>query len=359
MSANAGTEASAVPGSPRSWRRRFLALPSRRRLLIWGVVLALSIGVPTGCIMSMPKRRIDRPLSEIAARARPEVVERVRGHVIELAERIGRRAPQCGERLMRAGEYIRATLEGCGLSVARHPYDLDVEQAVENLEVVLPARRPELPCVVVGAHYDTVPSTPGADDNASGVALLLELAGALAGRSLDRPVRLVAFTCEEPEYFQTAQMGSVRYAAYLKRERVTVRCMISLEMLGYYRDDPGTQEYPFPLSAFYPDRGNFVGVVANLGSRALAKQVAALLIDSSELPVESAALPAWMPGVGWSDHWSFWQEGMPAVMLTDTSLFRNPNYHLPSDTAPTLDYSMMALVADAVAATVERLAQAE
>lgn len=191
--------------------------------------------------------------------------------------------------------------------------------------------------IVVGAHYDTVPGSPGADDNASGVAVLMELSRILC----DQKIRFVAFANEEAPYFLGPEMGSFVYARDRGRG---VRAMLSLEMLGYYRDEPGSQRYPAPLGLFYPDRGNFIGFVADLGCLPLARKCARLFRKKTDFPCEWLAAPSAIPGVSWSDHWSFRKHGIPAIMVTDTAFYRYPHYHLPSDTPEKLDYERMARV---------------
>jgi Zn-dependent M28 family amino/carboxypeptidase len=203
--------------------------------------------------------------------------------------------------------------------------------------------------IVVGAHYDTVPGSPGADDNASGVAVLIELSKMIDG------IRFVAFANEEAPYFLSPEMGSFVYA----RDRAQgVRAMFSLEMLGYYRDEPGSQRYPAPLGLFYPDRGNFIAFVADLGSFSLVRKSSRLFRQNSDFPSEWLAAPSIVPGLSWSDHWSFRQHGYPAVMVTDTAFYRYPHYHLPSDTPEKLDYERMARVTMGLAAMLKDLNEA-
>ena len=202
--------------------------------------------------------------------------------------------------------------------------------------------------IVVGAHYDTVPGSPGADDNASGVAVLIELSRILRGLK----IRFVAFANEEAPYFLGPEMGSFVYA----RERGRgVRAMFSLEMLGYYDDARGSQRYPAPLGLFYPDRGNFIAFVADLGCFSLVRKARRLFRQGSDFPSEWLAAPGIVPGLSWSDHWSFRQHGCPAVMVTDTAFYRYPHYHLPSDTPEKLDYDRMAAVTLGLAAMLKEL----
>ncbi len=206
------------------------------------------------------------------------------------------------------------------------------------------------PRVVIGAHYDVSgDANPGADDNASGVAGLLELARMIgrAKPSLTHRVDLVAFTLEEPPYFHTGEMGSYVYAESLHEEGAALKLMVSVEMIGFFSDQPGSQSFPLVLLTWiYPDTGNFIGVVGLAFERSAVARVKVLMTATPELPVYSINAPSFLPGVDFSDQWSFWQFGYPAVMVTDTAFFRNPNYHRPTDRPETLDYRRMALTVE-------------
>jgi len=204
--------------------------------------------------------------------------------------------------------------------------------------------------IVVGAHYDTVPGSPGADDNASGVAVLIELA------AMKLPVRFVAFANEEMPYFQGPEMGSWTWARRARERSDTIHAMFSLEMLGYYRDAPGSQRYPPPLGLFYPDRADFIAFVGDLGARSLVRKAIGTFREKAAFPSEGIAAPTFVPGVTWSDHWSFRSHGFPAIMITDTAFNRYPHYHLPSDTPDKLDYERMARVTLGLAAMLKELA---
>jgi hypothetical protein len=209
--------------------------------------------------------------------------------------------------------------------------------------------------LVVGAHYDSCGDTPGADDNASGVAVMLEVARLLAGRTFPRTVRFVAFANEEPPYFQTALMGSLVHARNARERGDDIAMAISIESVGYFSDEPGSQRWPVGLGLLFTDRGDFLNVVGDLRSASAVRAVTAALREGS-LPIAGGAVPAAVPGVDWSDHWSFWQAGYPAVMVTDMPPFRNPHYHEPTDTPDKLDYDRLARFTAAMAAAVERLA---
>jgi hypothetical protein len=169
------------------------------------------------------------------------------------------------------------------------------------------------------------------------------------------PIRIVLFANEEMPYFKRAGMGSWQHARACRAKGEQLRAMLSLETMGYFSDRPGSQHYPAPLSHAYPDRGNFIGFVANLQSRSLVREVIAEFRAHATLPSEGAALPAALPGVGWSDHWAFWQEGYAAVMVTDTALFRDPNYHERSDTPDKLDFERLARVVAGLERTIAAL----
>lgn len=274
------------------------------------------------------------------AGAEPELTAELRGHVAMLAGTIGPRALWHGDTLGRSADYIAGQLEQAGWTVRRLGYEVRGVRC-ENLEVERRGRTRPDEIVVIGAHYDTVVTTPGADDNASGVAGLLALARqfARADASPQRTLRFVAFVNEEPYYFQTRSMGSRVYAKACRERGERIVAMLSLECIGYYSDKRGTQFYPsFWIALFRPSRGNYLAFVGNRPSAPLVELAAAACKSAQTLRVESAALDDEAPGAGWSDHWSFWQEGYPAVMVTDTAAFRNPHYHRATDTPDTLNY---------------------
>ena len=225
-----------------------------------------------------------------------------------------------------------------------------------NLVLRFPAPRPDAPWVVLSAHYDTVPESPGADDDASGVATLLELARALAARPLAdqvRHVELVFFDAEEAGW---DHMGSGFHAQALEDAGQTVAVAISLEMLGYFTEEPGSQEFPAPfLSRWYPDRGNFLAFVGNRSSESAIRAVIGAFRETARVASEGLAAPDSIEDVGRSDHAQFWSRGWPGLMLTDTADFRNANYHEPSDVTETLDYLRMARITVALDAVLRDL----
>ena len=280
----------------------------------------------------------------------------LRAHVVQLAEVIGERNVDRREELDRAAAYIGAAFGALGCEVETQRFEVG-DTSVDNLECELRGASVPEESIVVGAHYDSVEGSLGANDNASGVAALLEVARQLSQSPRARTLRFVAFVNEEPPFFQTPEMGSVVYAEKVSRESGHVVAMLSLETIGFYSDAPGSQNYPPLLHLFYPDRGDFVAFVANPASRSLVRQVIRSFRDSgAAIPSEAIAAPGFIEGVGWSDHWSFWQHGIPAIMVTDTALFRYREYHTSQDTPDKLDYVRMASVVDGVVAAVRDLA---
>lgn len=299
------------------------------------------------------------PPAASESRCRPAAIDelqrRLHAHVVALAERIGERNVFRPDALAAAAAYVRSTWAGQGHAVRPQPYRTTGVDC-ENLEVEIRGSSDPRAIVLLGAHYDSVQGSPGADDNASGVAALLEIGRLLAGAQPARTIRLVAFVNEEPPFFPFGQMGSRLYARAARERGDDIRVMLSLEMLGTYRDEPGSQRYPPLLRWFYPRRGNFVAFVSNLRSRGALREAVRAFRSHSDFPCESLATLAIVPGVAWSDHRSFWREGYRAVMVTDTAFFRNPRYHTELDTPETLDYPAMARVVDGLALAALELA---
>jgi Peptidase family M28 len=281
--------------------------------------------------------------------------ERLRGHVVMLAEEIGGRSAGRYTNLRRAAEYIRAELDSFGYKTRRQTYQLEGLE-FENLEAELRGLARPDENVIVGAHYDTAGGLPGANDNATGVAATLDLAREYASQPLNLTVRWLFFVNEEPPYFQTPAMGSYVYAKECRDRGRRIAAMLSLETIGYYSDKPGSQTYPTGLHPGFPDRGDFLGFVANVHSARLLRRVVKIFRLHTSLPTEGAAAPAQIPGVGWSDHWSFWQFGYPAVMATDTAPYRYPYYHTSEDTPDKINYDQLARAVTGISAVIADLA---
>jgi Zn-dependent M28 family amino/carboxypeptidase len=272
-----------------------------------------------------------------------------------LAGRIGERNYMKMRALDSAATYIKTTLDSLGYATKELPYQAR-GATFRNLEATLPGGARANEIVVVGGHYDTVYDSPGADDNASGTAAVLELARLLKNQPHARTIRFVAFVNEEPPFFFTDDMGSLRYARAARTRGDSIVAMISMESMGYYSDKPESQRYPPILGWFYPDKGNFIGVVGNIGSRPLVRRVVSDFRSHTSFPSAGSAAPTQIPGIAWSDQWSFWMTDYDAVMITGTAPFRNKNYHEIWDRPDSLNYDHMARVVDGVARTVVRLA---
>src|SRR5215813_6886735 len=271
-------------------------------------------------------------------------------HVRELSQSFVPRDESHPENLDRCVVYIRQEFERVNARVSEQPFTV----AGKTYRNVIAHFGPETKeMVVVGAHYDTAGPLPGADDNASGVAGLLELSRLLGNRQLPIRVELVAYTLEEPPFFRSGQMGSAMHAKDLKREGAVVRVMFSLEMIGYFSDARDSQHFPISaFSLFYPTEGNFISVVGKIDDGMLVRKIKKSMTGATTLPVYSINAPRLIRGVDLSDHLSYWQEGYPAVMITDTAFYRNANYHTADDTAERLDYRRMGQAVEGVYAAV-------
>jgi hypothetical protein len=321
------------------------------------VALALRLGAIPAILFAagwyvtgMPGQSWSAPVPPLSAEEWL-IHDHLRQHVGELAGHIGERNVWHPEALAAAARYVRDTLEGFDYEVRAQAFESQ-GVTLANLEVELPGDSAQQEIIVVGAHYDSFAGTPGANDNASGVAALLEIARLVAGKRYARTLRLVAFANEEPPFFYGDAMGSALYASRARRRGEQIEAMLALETIGWYTDQPASQRYPFPFSLFYPDSGNFLGFVGNLSSRALVRRTLGAFRASTAFPSEGVAAPGGMMGVHWSDHWAFWQAGYPAIMITDTALFRYPHYHAATDTADRLDYPSLARVTRGLAEVV-------
>jgi Zn-dependent M28 family amino/carboxypeptidase len=316
-------------------------------LLVFVVIATIVV-----LVMKMPGRsfRGSPPPLDAGQRA---LRERLRLDVLHLAGTIGERNVIASKAYGEAASYIEGSLREAGYTTARQTFVVDGVACV-NVEAELRGTGDGI--VIVGAHYDTVDDSPGADDNGSGVAALLALARAFAHEHPGRTIRFVAFANEEPPYFQSEQMGSYIYAKRCQAHGEKVAAMLSLESLGYFSDEPGSQQYPALLEHFYPPAGDFIALAGNLRSRSLVQRCIGVFRAHASVPSEGASLPEAVPGIGWSDQWSFWQFGYPAAMVTDTAPYRNPHYHTNHDTPETLDYERLTRVVDGLRSVVAELA---
>ena len=288
-----------------------------------------------------------------------ERLERVLSNRVRyLAEDIGERSVLKYASLNAAADYIEAELKKVGLAPRRQSFQADGKN-YHNIYFIKRGssfEKDKTGALVLGAHYDTVSGTPGADDNASAVAVLLELAGVLANKQFRRDIHFVFFTLEEPPYFASREMGSYVYASSLKEENVDVELMVCLEMLGFYSDEK-IQKYPSALlKLMYPSKGNFIGVVSNRKYKSVLDRFYKILARRLDFGAEAVAAPESLQGVDFSDHRNFWRFDFPALMITDTAFYRNERYHRADDTWDTLDYPKMAMLTRALKGTIEVLA---
>ncbi len=321
-----------IPRGGRAWFAFFLR---------W-ILIVIFTGWAVMFCTKMPGRSFSEPLKPLSADEQI-IHDNLKKHVTMLAGIIGERNIWHYEKLEAAADYIHNTLETYGYDVSAQEFTVR-ESVVRNIAAERAGDPLPNEIIIVGAHYDSVLGSPGANDNGSGVAALLELARLLAAKNFPRTVRFVAFVNEEPPFFQTKNMGSLVYAARCRMQDENITAMFSLETIGSYSDERHSQRYPFPFSLFYPDTGNFIGFVGNVSSRALVHRAIEIFRRQAAFPSEGGALPGWIPGINWSDHWSFWKQGYQALMITDTALYRYRYYHTTNDTPDKLDYGRMARV---------------
>jgi len=312
------------------------------RLGLAVLVLGLIVTGLIAYMTAMPGRSFSGALPPLSTEEK-QISANLKQHVNYLAGTIGERNMIAYPSLLKAAQYIEDTFKGLGYQVKSQEYLVEMRKA-RNIIVEIRGSSRSSEIVVIGAHYDTVPNCPGADDNTSGVAVLLELARLLKDSHPARTIRLVAFVNEEDPYFETDNMGSVVHARQSHKLKENIVAAVAFDMLGTYSDAEGSQHYPPGFNLVYPSRANFIGFVGDLSSRPLVRDAVRSFRAGTQFPSEGSAVPAWIEGVSWSDHWSFWQEGYPAIMVTDTSFFRNPHYHEPDDKPATLDYDRMARV---------------
>ena len=321
------------------------------------VLLALAAG-GYGCLLYMtgvpgePHRGPLPPLTDEEA----ALAASLKRHVATIAAR--EHNVEHHDELEEVARYIEATLKSFGYAIGEQTFVVD-GKAVRNIDAVVAAQAPAPEVIVVGAHYDSAPGTPGANDNGSGTAAVLELARLL--RDLDgktgKRIRLVLFVNEEPPYFGTEDMGSVRYAGWLAAERERVVAMYSLETIGFYAHTPASQRYPAPFGFLFPDRGDFVAFVGMLGSRPLLRRTVRSFRSHTAFPSIGGVAPSSIPGIAWSDHWAFAEQGFQAVMITDTAPFRYPHYHRPTDTPEKVDVESLARVVKGIERVIRDLAR--
>lgn len=332
---------------PRSWR------PWVYRIVISIVGLILIVWIGRKTMTGWRKPTYWQSTPTVGALI---IQERLKGHITTLSETIGDRRVGKDTSLQQAAAYIINQFKESGYAVAFQTYTV-AGHTVQNILATRTGTAAVPKMVVVGAHYDTY-DNPGADDNASGVALLLELARTFAQKQPYYTVQFVAFVNEEPPFFKTAAMGSNVFAHVARQRQEPIAAALILESLGYYTDEPNSQLYPPFFGWLYPNAGNFLAVVSNFSSRRIVNQVTAAFRETSSFPLESISTTAMVPGIDFSDNWSFWEEGYPAVMLSDGALYRNPHYHRDTDTVETINFPAMGEVFTGLVHVVDSMANA-
>jgi hypothetical protein len=310
-----------------------------------GVVLVLALGMASAIwyVVVVPGSSYRGELPALTAE-QETIAGNLRRHIEKLAAEIGPRSSHDVQRYADARDYLTTTLEAMGYRTELMNHTPMMDHIMGNVVAELRGNaRPE-EIVIVGAHYDTLPEVPGANDNGSGVAGTLELARMFAGKAQAqaRTLRFVLFFNEE----SVSPWGAEEYAKQCRAKNEKIVGMFSLETIGYYTDEPDTQKYPWPLSLFYPSTGNFVAFVGSVDYRGFLHKSAAAFRDHAKFPSRGIAAPGFLKDATRSDHAPFWTQGYPAVMITDTANFRYRDYHEPTDTAEKVKYEHLARVVD-------------
>ncbi len=340
------------------------------RLSIFFVIISIGLAIGGCMMMSMPGQSYEGPFVPLDDYEKA-LSGSMKSDVEFMAGTIGPRNFINYQNLQKTADFIEKSFKDAGYEPKLQSYRAEASiisswrgapknDQLEYVNIEAELKGVKLPdeIIVVGAHYDSPPvdGCKAANDNASGVAAVLALARSFAGRKQGRTIRFVAFTNEEPPYFWTPGMGSYVYAKSCKDKNENIVGMFSMETIGYYSDDEGSQNYPFPINYFYPSKGNFIAFVSDVSSRSFLKKSLGFFREGTKFPSQGAAFPGLVPGVGWSDHWSFWKMGYPGVMITDTAPYRYPYYHTDKDNPDQIDYDRMARVVKGMEKVLEKLA---
>jgi Peptidase family M28 len=315
---------------------------SFQRLAILILILTAILIFGWSLMVWMPGVSYRRGLPPLTA-TEIQLKDRLTSYVQTLAVKIGRRNADNYQNLVAAKDFLNTELGQAGYTVREQKYTVE-GKSYSNLEVEIPGSNRAEEILVIGGHYDSAFTSPSANDNATGAAAVLALAREFVGTKPMRTLRFVEFTNEEPPFLWTQNMGSLVYAQAAKQRGEKIVGMFSLETLGYFTDSANTQKYPPPLSLLYPDRGNFIGFISDIDSRELLRNTIRSFRAQAQFPSEGAALPSIIQGVGWSDRWSFWQQGYQALMITDTAPFRYPQYRTDDDTTVKIDFEKLSRV---------------
>ncbi len=333
---------------------------SKKGLLRLGILFLVLAGILFGAwwsLMRMPGESLEGPLPTPTP-TQFELAIALKADVVMLAGTIGERNTATPPAFRRAADYLANALRAAGYKPVRDSYKA-AGLSSDNLIAERKGHSKPDEIVVVGAHYDSVFGTPGANDNASGCAAVLALARHFGRKKATaRTLRFVLFANEEPPFFQTDEMGSLVLARRWKKHGDNITAMFSLETIGWFRSEPDSQQYPVTAMKYlYGDKGDFIALVGNHASRDLVRQCVETFRKHATIPSRGIAMFDVMPGIGWSDHWAFWQQGWPALMVTDTAPFRYPYYHTKDDTPDKLDYVRMARVVAGLVPTIREVAE--
>jgi Zn-dependent M28 family amino/carboxypeptidase len=316
----------------------------RRNTLLLGLAVAAGIlGFASWYMMGCKGRWNGEPLEATKQAALATLQHSLRSDVSYLADTVGPRNPAHPASLHRAAEWIRARWTAQGYTVRDQTFLVNGTECT-NLEIEIPGRTRPSEIVLLSAQYDTWTDSPGANNNGSGMAVLLQLSELLRSHQPDRTLRLVAFTTQEPPYDNTESMGSLRYARRSRERGEDIWVMMSMDAIGIYKHEPGSQKLPFPFSLFYPSRGDFLGFITDFGSRSLVVAATRGFRKGSAFPIEAGSVPRWVPGARWSDHNSFWRLGYRAIQITDTGAFRSASHTTPEDTIEKIDFGALARI---------------
>lgn len=322
-------------------------------LLILAAVALLAVpGMLIVNMISMPGKSYNGKFEELKGHE-VEIESQLKEHVEKLGGKFGIRNNPIS--LQMSLNYITDRLKSYGYVVKEQIYNVDTMQ-LRNIEAEKRGTKKPDEIIILGAHYDSIYSSPGSDDNGSGVASVLEMARLFSEQSCKRTIRFVFFASEEPPYFRSHSMGSYHYATRCKQRKENLNAVLIFETLGYYTDDQNSQRYPLAYLPGYPDKGNFIGFVSNLNSQKLLKKCVSAFRSSTDFPSQGISAPEWITGIDWSDQMYFWKNNFQAIMITDTALYRNPYYHTGADTPEKLNYPCFARVVGGMETVVAALA---
>ncbi|OKH52201.1 aminopeptidase [Calothrix sp. HK-06] len=334
---------------------KFMSRIALIRLGFLATILIISILWLWWTLFQMPEKTYE---GELLSLSTSETILRdsLQKEIKIIGSDIGKRNYSYYENLQATASFLKSGFQNARYTVNEQKYNIG-NQTYSNLEVEIRGSKRPNEIVIIGAHYDSAFTSNGANDNGSGAAAVLELGRRFVDKKPSRTLRFVEFVNEEPPFFWTDNMGSLVYAKRCKERKENIVAMLSLETMGYFSDTANSQKYPFPLNYIYPSTGNFIAFIGNVKSSGFVKNVIKMFRNSTKFPSQGAALPAQVPGAGWSDQWSFWQQGYSGVMVTDTAPFRYPYYHTQEDTPNKIDYARLSRVVYGLEQVIDKLVE--